>query len=121
MIEGSNIFGNILHVVKLHGGKYVLQITKDNKLYVSYLNEPHISVYKHNFFERNHGYITNPPEQYIPAYYDISQNHIISNHLASNLTNTTTSPSTSNNITVIVNILSRFGSSSKNYVFLYRQ
>ncbi|ESN96935.1 hypothetical protein HELRODRAFT_178735 [Helobdella robusta] len=60
---------------------------------------------------RNHGYFTNSPEQYIPAYYDISQNHIIPNNLASNLINTTTSPSNFNNRTMMVNVLSRFVSS----------
>ncbi|ESN90967.1 hypothetical protein HELRODRAFT_182440 [Helobdella robusta] len=30
-----------------------LQITRDNTLYVSYVNEPHISIYKLNFFKRS--------------------------------------------------------------------
>ncbi|ESO09687.1 hypothetical protein HELRODRAFT_183954 [Helobdella robusta] len=65
---------------------------------------------------RTHEYFTNLPEQYISAYCDISQNHITPNNLVSNFTNTATSPSTFNNRTMMVNILSRFISSLNNNV-----
>ncbi|ESN96863.1 hypothetical protein HELRODRAFT_178663 [Helobdella robusta] len=44
---------NFLAYIKTKFVPKKIQITKDNTLYVSYLNEPHISIYKLNIFERS--------------------------------------------------------------------